>query len=186
MVLKVITYPNKNLFMKSKPVENFDENLHKFLDDLYDTMRAYDGIGISAIQVDKPIRAMLVLIPRQSQELDENGEFIAEQFKEDLLEIINPQFIELEGEQICKEGCLSVPDFYEDVKRAKNIKLKFFDRFGKEQILNADGLKAVCIQHEYDHLEGHLFIEKIGYTKRKKFDKDYKAKIKELKAKSEN
>ena len=111
MVLKVITYPNKNLFMKSKPVENFDENLHKFLDDLYDTMRAYDGIGISAIQVDKPIRAMLVLIPRQSQELDENGEFIAEQFKEDLLEIINPQFIELEGEQICKEGCLSVPAF---------------------------------------------------------------------------
>lgn len=184
MVLKVITYPDKNLFKKSEPVRNFDENLHGFLDDLYDTMRAYNGIGISAIQVNSAIRVMLVLVPRQSDELDEDGENICEQFKEDLLEIINPEFIALEGEQICKEGCLSVPDFYEDVKRAKSVKLKYFDRFGKEKILNADGLKAVCIQHEYDHLEGHLFIEKIGYNKRKKFDKEYKEKIKNLKSKS--
>ena len=184
MVLKVITYPNKNSFLKSKPVGRFDKQLHAFLDDLYETMIDYGGIGISAIQVDKPVRVMLVLIPRDTGKLDKDGEPLQEQIKEDLLEIINPVFIKREGEQICKEGCLSVPGFYEDVKRAAVIEIEYFDRHGNKQSLSASGLKAVCIQHEYDHLEGHLFIEKIGYNKRKKFDKEYKQKLKELKNKS--
>ena len=75
-----------------------------------------------------------------------------------------------------------MPGYYEEVKRAEFIELEFFDRYGKKQVLKADGLKAVCIQHEYDHLDGHLFIEKIGYTKRKKFDKEFKEALKKGKA----
>ena len=75
-----------------------------------------------------------------------------------------------------------MPGYYEEVKRAEFVELEFFDRYGKKQTLKADGLKAVCIQHEYDHLDGHLFIEKIGYTKRKKFDKEFKEALKKGKA----
>ena len=182
MVLKIITYPNPNLFKKSLPVESFDADLHAFLDDLYDTMIASNGIGISAVQVDVLKRIFLVLIPRETDEIDEDGEKIQKQFKEDLIELINPKFINKSGEQTCKEGCLSVPGFYEEVKRAEFIEIEYFDRYGKKQTLSADGLKAVCIQHEYDHLDGHLFIEKIGYTKRKKFDKEFKEALKKGKA----
>ena len=91
MVLKVITYPNKNLFLKSKPVERFDSALHAFLDDLYDTMIDYGGIGISAIQVDKPVRVMLVLIPRDTGKLDKDGEPLQEQNKEDFNEVKDEQ-----------------------------------------------------------------------------------------------
>lgn len=182
MVLKIITYPNPNLFKQSLPVLSFDNELHSFLDDLYDTMIASSGIGISAVQVDVLKRVFLVNIPRQTEELDEDGEPKTIQVKEDLIELINPKFISKNGEQIYKEGCLSVPGYYEEVKRAENIEIEYFDRYGKKQNLKADGLLAVCIQHEYDHLDGHLFIEKIGYTKRKKFDKEFKQALKKGKA----
>lgn len=182
MIRKIITYPNPNLFKESLPVENFDSELHTLLDDMYDTMIASNGIGISAVQIDVLKRVFLVLIPRELDELDEDGEPKTVQVKEDLIEIINPRFLSKSGEQTCKEGCLSVPGFYEEVKRAEVIEIEYFDRYGKKQTLKADGLKAVCIQHEYDHLDGHLFIEKIGYTKRKKFDKEFKEALKKGKA----
>ena len=182
MIRKIIAYPNPNLFKKSLPVESFDDELATLLDDMYDTMIASNGIGISAVQIDELKRVFLVLIPRELDELDENGDPKTIQLKEDLIEIINPRFISKTGEQTCKEGCLSVPGYYEEVKRAEFVELEFFDRYGKKQILKADGLKAVCIQHEYDHLDGHLFIEKIGYTKRKKFDKEFKEALKKGKA----
>ena len=99
---------------------------------------------------------------------------MSSQRKEDLLEIINPKILRKEGEIIYQEGCLSVPGYYEDVKRAEFITLEYQDRFGQRQELEADGLLSVAIQHEMDHLDGHLFIERIGYNKRKKFDKEYK------------
>lgn len=182
MIRKIITYPNPNLFKESLPVENFDSELHTLLDDMYDTMIDSNGIGISAVQIDVLKRVFLVLIPRELDELDEDGEPKTVQVKEDLIEIINPRFLSKSGEQTCKEGCLSVPGFYEEVKRAEVIEIEYFDRYGKKQTLKADGLKAVCIQHEYDHLDGHLFIEKIGYTKRKKFDKEFKEALKKGKA----
>ncbi|MCI6178749.1 MAG: peptide deformylase [Campylobacter sp.] len=182
MIRKIITYPNPNLFKKSLPVESFDDELGALLDDMYDTMIASNGIGISAVQIDELKRVFLVLIPRELDELDEDGNPKIIQLKEDLIEIINPRFISKTGEQTYKEGCLSVPGYYEEVKRAELVELEFFDRYGKKQTLKADGLKAVCIQHEYDHLDGHLFIEKIGYTKRKKFDKEFKAALKKGKA----
>ena len=182
MIRKIITYPNPNLFKKSLPVESFDDELATLLDDMYDTMIAGNGIGISAVQIDELKRVFLVLIPREIDELDEDGDPKTVQLKEDLIEIINPRFISKTGEQTYKEGCLSVPGYYEEVKRAEFVELEFFDRYGKKQTLKADGLKAVCIQHEYDHLDGHLFIEKIGYTKRKKFDKEFKEALKKGKA----
>nr|WP_315018471.1 peptide deformylase [uncultured Campylobacter sp.] len=165
MILEILTYPNKKLFVKSLEVKVFDEGLHKFLDDMYETMIAKNGIGLAAIQTGEAKRVLIVnLVDEESKE----------QRKEDLLEIINPKILRKEGEIIYQEGCLSVPGYYEDVKRAEFITLEYQDRFGQRQELEADGLLSVAIQHEMDHLDGHLFIERIGYNKRKKFDKEYK------------
>lgn len=168
MILDVLTYPNKILHQRSKEVSEFDENLGKFLDDMYETMIFKRGIGLAAIQVGSPIRALIINLVNEDDIQD----------KSDLLEIINPVITRKEGEIIYQEGCLSVPGFYEDVKRAENIELSYLDRNGNRQSLKADGLLAVCVQHEMDHLDGHLFIEKIGYNKRKKFDKEFKQKLK--------
>ncbi|CZE46509.1 peptide deformylase [Campylobacter geochelonis] len=164
MVLEVLTYPNKKLFETSKEVVEFNKELHGFLDDMYETMIAKKGIGLAAIQVGKPVRALIINLVNDEEVQD----------KADLLEIINPKITHKDGEIIYQEGCLSVPEFYEDVTRAKDIKLEYQDRFGEAKTLDASELLAVCIQHEMDHLNGHLFIEKIGYSKRKKFDKEYK------------
>ena len=165
MILEILTYPNKKLFVKSLEVKVFDEKLHNFLDDMYETMIAKNGIGLAAIQTGEAKRILIVnLVDEESKE----------QHKEDLLEIINPKILRKEGEIIYQEGCLSVPGYYEDVKRAEFITLEYQDRFGQRQELEADGLLSVAIQHEMDHLDGHLFIERIGYNKRKKFDKEYK------------
>ena len=102
MVLEVLTYPDKRLYQKSKSVEKFDENLHKFLDDMYETMIAKKGIGLAAIQVGKPLRALVVNL------LNEEGI----QDKNDLIEIINPEILEKDGEITYQEGCLSVPEFF--------------------------------------------------------------------------
>ena len=165
MILEILTYPNKKLFVKSLEVKVFDENLHKCLDDMYETMIAKNGIGLAAIQTGEAKRILIInLVDEESKE----------QRKEDLLEIINPKILRKEGEIIYQEGCLSVPGYYEDVKRAEFITLEYQDRFGERQELEADGLLSVAIQHEMDHLDGHLFIERIGYNKRKKFNKEYK------------
>ena len=165
MILEILTYPNKKLFVKSLEVRVFDEELHKFLDDMYETMIAKNGIGLAAIQTGEAKRILIVNL------FDEESK---EQRKEDLLEIINPKILRKEGEIIYQEGCLSVPGYYEDVKRAEFITLEHQDRFGQRRELEAEGLLSVAIQHEMDHLDGHLFIERIGYNKRKKFDKEYK------------
>ncbi|HDZ5085951.1 TPA: peptide deformylase [Campylobacter jejuni] len=169
MVRKIITYPNPKLFLSSETVSKFDTELHNLLDDMYETMIANNGVGLAAIQVDVPLRVLLVNI------FNENDE----QKKEDLLEIINPEIIPLDEEMItCTEGCLSVPDFFEEVKRYNHVLLKYQDRFGEFKELEAKGFLAVAIQHENDHLNGHLFIEKISFAKRQKFDKEFKKKKK--------
>jgi peptide deformylase len=92
--------------------------------------------------------------------------------------VINPKITHLEGSEIYQEGCLSVPGFYEDVQRAKNITVEYFDRHGQKIVRDLDGLLCVAMQHEMDHLLGHLFIEKLSYLKRKKFEKEWKKKLK--------
>ncbi|TLD82937.1 peptide deformylase [Helicobacter sp. MIT 11-5569] len=167
-MLEVITYPNPLLRQISKPVEVFDEELHTLLDGMYEVMLVKNGVGISAIQVAKPIRALLICIP------DEEGN----QHKEDLLEVINPEIIEKDGEIIFSEGCLSVPEFYEDIKRYSRVKVVYQDRFGKKHEITAQDYLAVAFQHEIDHLNGVLFVDKLSIVKRKKFEKGLKQKHK--------
>ncbi len=171
MSLEIVTYPNKILKQVSKPVERFDKELHKLLDDMYKTMIEKNGVGLAAIQVAVPIRALLIDIG------DEEGK----QSKDTLIEVINPEFLEWEGTIKDQEGCLSVPDYFDEVERYKRVKVKFFDRFGKEKIMDAEDLLSVAFQHETDHLDGHLFVERLDYIKRKKFEKEWKKKLKRKK-----
>jgi len=164
MKLPVVVYPDKRLKLVSKVVETFNTDLHEFLDHMYDTMMASNGIGLAAIQVAKAERILLLCIP------DDEGE----QSKDDLLEIINPIISNEEGTIVYQEGCLSVPSFYEDIERHEKLVLDYQDRHGKAQRLEAEGLLSVAIQHEIDHLDGKLFIEKLPYGRRKKFEKEYK------------
>jgi len=171
MKLNIVEYPDKRLRLKSKEVKNFDKKLHDLLDAMYPIMMNTNGIGLAAIQVAQPIRALILNIP------DEEGE----QHKENLLEIINPVISEKKGETIYQEGCLSVPQFYEDIKRYETLVLHYQDRDGNTKTLEADGLLSIAIQHEIDHLEGILFIDKLSYARRKKFEKEYKRMQKEKK-----
>lgn len=163
-MLPVITYPHPLLKKRSEPVTKFDDTLHHFLDEMNVTMLARHGVGLAAVQVGEPIRVLIVNIP------DEEGV----QKRENLLEIINPEFLAMEGEIYFNEGCLSVPEFYEDVKRFNHIHLAYQDRHGNRHELQAEGYLAVAIQHEIDHLNGVLFIDKLSLPKRKKFEKELK------------
>ena len=170
-ILDIVTYPNPLLKKISKPVERFDKDLHKLLDDMYETMIKNNGVGLAAIQVGVPIRALIIDIG------DEEGN----QSKDTLIEVINPEFLEWDGTQKDKEGCLSVPEYYDEVERYKRVKVRFFDRLGKEHVMDAEGLLSVAFQHETDHLDGHLFIERLDYIKRKKFEKEWKKLLKKQK-----
>lgn len=169
MKLEIVTYPDKRLKLISKAVSDFNADLHQLLDAMYLKMIESNGIGLAAIQVNKPIRVLLINLP------DEEGE----QTKESLLEVINPIIKSPDGAIFYQEGCLSVPGFYEDIERFENITLEYQDRHGKAHELQADGLLSVAIQHELDHLDGKLFIEKLSYSRRKKFEKEYKKALKE-------
>ncbi len=170
MVREIVVYPDKRLKQKSKEVSEFNEELHTLLDDMYDTMIAKKGVGLAAIQIAEPKRVFIINIPLEEQD--------GAQPKENTLEVINPEFLELEGSTKYQEGCLSVPGYYEDVERFKRVKLKYFDRYGKEHIIEDDDFLAIALQHEFEHLEGKLFIEKLSILKRKKFEKEWKKKIK--------
>jgi len=172
MKLTIVEYPDKRLRIKSKEVKHFDEKLHNLLDSMYPIMINTNGIGLAAIQVNHPIKALILNIP------DEDGE----QPKENLLEIINPVVTNQAGETVYQEGCLSVPKFYEDITRYETLTLNYQDREGNTKTLEADGLLSIAIQHEMDHLEGILFIDKLSYARRKKFEKEYKRMLKERKS----
>lgn len=171
MILPIITYPNKQLKSRSVEVIEFNDTLHRFLDDMYETMMSSNGIGLAAIQVALPIRALILCIP------DEEGN----QSRDNLIEIINPIIENPHGSTLYQEGCLSVPGFYEDIERFDRLTLRYQNRHGEPCTLEADELLAIAIQHEFDHLEGKLFIEKLTYNRRKKFEKEYKRALKEKK-----
>ena len=175
MILPIVTYPDKRLKLISKPVLDFTADLHTFLDDMYETMIETNGIGLAAIQVDRAIDVLIINLPND----DEEGT----QTRDNLLEIINPVITHSEGSTVYQEGCLSVPKFYEDVERFEKISITYHDRHGKACILEAEELLSIAIQHEVDHLEGKLFIEKLSYARRKKFEKEYKRMQKEQKSK---
>ncbi len=172
MNLTIVEYPDKRLRQKSKEVKVFDEKLHTLLDAMYPLMINTNGIGLAAIQVAHAIRALILNIP------DEEGE----QSIDNLLEIINPIVTHQDGETVYQEGCLSVPKFYEDITRYETISINYQDRDGNTKTLEAGGLLSIAIQHEMDHLEGILFIDKLSYGRRKKFEKEYKRMQKERKS----
>ena len=171
MIREVITYPNKLLRLKSKDVEQFDSKLHTLLDDMYETMMAETGVGLAAIQVAIPLNVLIINLPNEEDIQDKN----------DLIEAINPIITHKDGTQVFTEGCLSVPGFSEDVTRAKHIIVEYFDRNGQKQIMECEDFLAVAWQHEMEHLAGHLFIDHLSIIKRKKFEKEWKKKLKDKK-----
>jgi len=173
MVREIVVYPDKRLKLISKEVEVFNGALHDLLDDMYETMRAKNGVGLAAIQVAVDQRVLIINVPLEV----EDGEH--DQPKENTLEMINPVIVEKDGTEKFQEGCLSIPGVYEDVERAKHVKVEYFDRDGNKQAIDDDGFLAVAMQHEIDHLDGKVFIEKLSYIKRKKFEKEWKKRQKE-------
>jgi len=173
MVREIVVYPDKRLKLVSREVTAFDETLHTLLDDMYDTMRAKNGVGLAAIQVGVDLRALIINVPLENIPEGED-----EQPRENTLEMINPVIIEKDGSTKFQEGCLSVPGIYEEVERAKHVKVAYFDRHGKKHIIEDDDFLAIAMQHEMDHLDGKVFIEKLSFTKRKKFEKEWKKRQK--------
>ena len=173
MVREIVVYPDKRLKLISKEVEVFNGALHDLLDDMYETMCAKNGVGLAAIQVGIAQRVLIINVPLEVEEGEDD------QPKENTLEMINPVIVEKDGTEKFQEGCLSIPGVYEDIERAKHVKVEYFDRNGNKQTIEDDGFLAVAMQHEIDHLDGKVFIEKLSYIKRKKFEKEWKRRLKE-------
>ena len=152
--LKILTYPDKFLSKPTKPVENIDEKIQNLIKDMASIMYQAPGIGLAAIQVGIN-KSLLVYDVSSSDE------------KRSLQVLINPRIVESEGTTISEdEGCLSVPDFRANVKRAASVLVEGFDNNEKPLRIEAEGLLAVLLQHEIDHLNGILFIDRISSLKR--------------------
>jgi len=171
MIRDVVIYPDKRLKQVSSEVNEFNEDLHTLLDDMFDTMVNKKGVGLAAIQIGVPKRVLIVNLPE-----DDSEDAVIK--KEETLEIINPVFTTMEGQCKNQEGCLSVPGFFEDVERAKHIVMEYQDRFGEPKVIDSDAFLAIALQHEMDHLDGKVFVEKLSILKRKKFEKEWKKRQK--------
>lgn len=154
VVDEILEYPDPRLRRVSVPVERFDEELGTLLDRMARAMQREGGIGIAAPQLDRPVRAFLVDLSGVKDQENIRREFV------------NPEIRELRGETVFREGCLSVPGFHYPVKRASRLHVRYRDRGGASHELEAEGLLAVAIQHEFDHLEGRLFVDRLPWPKR--------------------
>lgn len=155
-ILDILHFPDPKLRNKAKPVVVVDDDVRRFIDDMLETMYAASGIGLAATQVNDSRRIVVI--------------DISEEHNTPLC-LINPEIIDKEGKETMDEGCLSVPDIYESVTRAEKVKVCAINRDGDSFELEADGLLAVCIQHELDHLEGKLFIDYLSKLKRQRIRK---------------
>ena len=181
---EIIKIPDPLLRQVSKPVERVDDEVRKLLDDMLETMYDAPGIGLAAIQVGIPLQLVTVDCSRRKEddpEGDEEGEEagtqdVPEEAAPDPIFLINPEIVKLADEpSIYEEGCLSIPEYYAEVERPAGCTVKYIDRDGKPQVLEATGLLSTCLQHEIDHLNGRLFIDYLSKLKRdmvvKKFTK---------------
>lgn len=165
--LEILTYPNKFLQRPTQPVENIDEVIQKLVADMVETMYEAPGVGLAAIQVGSDKQ---VLVYDEKPTESDRGYGV----------IINPKIVETEGQIISEnEGCLSVPDFRSDVKRAARIVVEGVDRDGKSLRFEADGFLAIVLQHEIDHLNGTLFIDRISALKRELYKRRMKKIMRE-------
>lgn len=174
---EILTYPNPILREVSKPVTVFNQKLKTLVEDMLETMYAANGIGLAAPQVGELFQ-VLVLDTRPKDEKTRRYEYDQmterEQKIPQPLVLINPQVIKGEGKTTFDEGCLSVPTYFETVERSETITVKAFDVNGKEFQFEADGLLAICIQHEMDHLTGTLFIDHLSFLKSNKIKNQIK------------
>ncbi len=170
-IMEILTYPNPRLREVSTPVEIFDDKLKKLTEDMIETMYDAHGIGLAAPQVGILKRVVVIdTRPKNEEGRRYNNEEMGELEKKvtQPLILINPKIVGGVGTTTFDEGCLSVPSFYETVERKEVIEVETYDLSGKKYTFKADGLLAICIQHELDHLEGKLFIDRISFLKSKK------------------
>jgi len=154
--LEILRFPDARLRNKAKPVKQVDDQVRTLIDDMFETMYEAPGIGLAAVQVNVPQRVITIDI---SEERDQP------------LALVNPEILEKDGIEEMSEGCLSVPGVFENVKRADHIRFRALDRDGEPFEMEAEGLLAVCIQHEIDHLDGKLFVDYLSSLKRQRIRK---------------
>src|SRR5687767_12658222 len=159
----ILIIPDKRLRLVSEPVKKIDKEVTKLVEDMFETMYDAPGIGLAAIQVGVPRRIVTLDLSKKDEDKAQRV-------------FINPEIVWSSDEQnVHEEGCLSIPEFYEDVERPAQVRVKYLDLDGKEQEIEASGLLATCLQHEIDHINGVLFIDHISKLKRdrviKKFTK---------------
>jgi len=157
----IITLPDPKLRLISKPIERVDDPLRKLLDDMVDTMHEAPGIGLAAIQIAEPLRMLVVDLAKKDEPASP-------------LFFINPEIVwSADDRSVYEEGCLSIPEYYEEVERPARVRARFVDREGKPQEILAEGLLATVLQHEIDHLDGVLFIDHISKLKRDRVTKKF-------------
>ena len=165
-LLNVLCYPDPRLNKVAKPVEQVDARIKKIVADMADTMYEAPGVGLAATQVDIHERIVVIDVSEEQNQL---------------MVFINPEIIWSSPEKKSwREGCLSVPEFYDEVERPAQVRVKALDVDGKEFELDADGLLAVCLQHELDHLQGKVFVEYLSILKRTRVSQKLKKRAKEL------
>ena len=152
-ILNILRYPDARLHKLAVPVTVFDDSLKKLVADMAETMYAAPGIGLAATQVDVHKRVIVVDVSER---------------RDSLVVLVNPEILEATGESDIEEGCLSVPGIYELVARAERVKVRAYDQNGNSFTLEAQGLLAVCIQHEMDHLQGKVFVEHLSQLKQQR------------------
>ena len=155
-ILDVLSFPDERLRTVAKPVESVDEEIKQLISDMFETMRDEKGIGLAATQVDKHVQVVVM-------DVSEN--------QDTPRVVVNPEITAKDGSTISEEGCLSVPGNYAKVDRAERVTVKALDGEGNPFELEADGLLAICIQHELDHLKGKLFIDYLSPLKRQRIRK---------------
>ena len=154
--LKILEFPDPRLRTRAVPVTEVDARIRTLIDDLFETMYAAPGIGLAATQVD--VHERLLVADVSGDQTEPHA-------------LINPVIVERDGETVTDEGCLSVPGYFEPVKRAGHIRVRYLNRDGDEVEMEAEGLLAVCIQHEMDHLDGKLFVDYLSEAKRSRIRK---------------
>jgi peptide deformylase len=149
--LPILRYPDPRLYKKAAPVDRVDDGVRELVRNMAQTMYDAPGIGLAATQVDVHRRVIVIDVSET---------------KDNLLVLINPEIVERDGQQLQDEGCLSVPGIYEPVERAQSVRVRAMNEKGERFELEADGLLAVCIQHEIDHLDGKVFVDYLSRLKR--------------------
>ena len=152
-LLNILRYPDARLHKAAVPVTVFDDGLKRLVQDMAETMYAAPGIGLAATQVD--VHKQVIVID-------------ASERRDSLIVLVNPEIVEATGISDIEEGCLSVPGIYELVERAERVKVRAYDQNGNALTLEAQGLLAVCIQHEMDHLQGKVFVEYLSQLKQQR------------------